>query len=250
MIDLSDQNMLMIAHRARCVPDPENCIEGLIGLPRDVDGVEVDVRVTLDGVPVLMHDPVVDRVTDGCGKLEEYRFSELQKLTVCGTSEPPPRLINYLFEAARAVLDDGMGVRAGRDIYLDVKCDATWIGSIAREITAFPLASRVVCLVRDNEQLAAFRSCEDQLFRLGILGCTEEHLDDHLAWARRYAAEVVFVRHGADAFRKHAGVVPLIRAQGLRAGGSIINGAEPLGLARSYGCDLVLTDFVKGEVSN
>lgn len=250
MIGLNDQNMLMIAHRARCLPDQENCIQGLNGLPRGVDGVEVDIRVTLDGVPVLMHDSVVDRVTDGCGKVDEYRFSELQKLTVRGTREPPPRLIDYLLAAARVVLNDGVGARAGRDIYLDIKCDAAWIGSIAREIGEFPFASRLVCLVRDSEQLAAFRSCEEQLFRLGILGCTEENLDDHLAWARRYAVEAVFVRHGADAFSRHAGVVPLIRAQGLRAGGSIINGAAPLGLARSYGCDLVLTDFAKEEVSS
>jgi len=238
--------MLMIAHRARSIPDQENSVTGLVGLPGDVDGIEVDIRVTCDGVPVLMHDAVLDRVTDGVGKLEEWRFSELQKLRLHGTCEPPPRLIDYLLQAGRVLLGDDIWTPARRDIYLDVKCDAKWAGTIAREIGAFPLASRVVCLMRDGDQLAAFRLYKEQRFRLGILGCTLESLDEHLSWARRYSAEVVFVRHGVDAFRKHAGVVPLIRAQGLLAGGAIINGAEPLELARTSGCNLVLTDFQKG----
>lgn len=241
--------MQMIAHRGRRIPDQENCIAGLMGLPPDIDGIEVDVRVTRDGVPVLMHDARVDRVTGGFGRVDGYRFSELRKLRVLRVCEPPPRLLDYLFEVARVGLYDGTGERTGWDIYLDIKCDAKWIASIAQEIGEFPLASKVICLVRNKDQLAAFRSCEGQPVRLGTLGCTSEGLDDHLAWARRYGVEVVFVRHGTDSFRKHANVVPKIRAQGLRAGGSIINGAGPLQFARRSGCDLVLTDFVAGEVS-
>ncbi len=49
--------MLVIGHRGARGLAPENTLEGFkVALQHKVDGVEFDVRVTKDGVPVLMHD--------------------------------------------------------------------------------------------------------------------------------------------------------------------------------------------------
>lgn len=238
--------MLMIAHRGRCVPDQENSIAGLMGLPAEVDGIEIDVRVSRDGVPLLMHDSILRRVTGGAGRVEGLQFKELQQLHLHGTCEPPPRLIHYLNRAAEVLFPAPLaGAQAGRDIYLDIKCAAGRIGSIVRELQGFPFSSKLVWLVREGAQLEAIQAPAEGGTRVGILGCTLESLDEHLILAERYAAEVVFVRHGMDAFRRNADVVPEIKAQGIRAGASIINGAGPLEFARKYGCDVVLTDFVR-----
>lgn len=221
-----------------------------MGLPTEVDGIEIDIQVTLDGVPVLMHDAMLGRVTDGVGRIDELQFKDLQQLRLQGTCESPPRLIHYLHRAAHVLLrTPAAGAQARRDIYLDIKCTAEGIGSIVREIRRFPFSSRLVCLVRDSTQLEAVRALAEEEARVGILGCTLESLDEHLALARRHAAEVIFVRHGVDAFRRNAEVVPRIKAHGIRAGGSIVNGTKPLELAREYGCDLVLTDLTRGAVS-
>lgn len=50
---------LVIAHRARCGGAPENSLAGIRAAPGDGAGaVEVDVRRSRDGVPVLLHDRV------------------------------------------------------------------------------------------------------------------------------------------------------------------------------------------------
>ena len=44
--------------------------------------VELDVRLSSDGVLVVMHDPVVDRTTDGTGFVHELTAAELASLRV------------------------------------------------------------------------------------------------------------------------------------------------------------------------
>jgi len=49
-----------------------------------VDVIEIDTRLTKDGVPVLMHDDSVDRMTDGKGKVKELTFAQIQALHLKG----------------------------------------------------------------------------------------------------------------------------------------------------------------------
>ncbi|OCT61506.1 hypothetical protein XELAEV_18047533mg [Xenopus laevis] len=43
-------------------------------------GVELDLELTGDGVPILMHDDTVERTTDGTGRLQDLSFSDIKKL--------------------------------------------------------------------------------------------------------------------------------------------------------------------------
>lgn len=52
-----------------------------------IDFVETDPRPTKDGVIVNMHDPSVDRTTDGTGNVDEMTYAEIQALHV--RSEAP-----------------------------------------------------------------------------------------------------------------------------------------------------------------
>lgn len=42
--------------------------------------VEIDVQLTSDGVPVLMHDTTVDRTTNGTGSVSSYTLAKLKEL--------------------------------------------------------------------------------------------------------------------------------------------------------------------------
>jgi len=60
---------------------PENSIAGIescIELGGAVDIVEVDPRMTKDGVIVLMHDETIDRTTTGKGKVKDLTYEQLQ----------------------------------------------------------------------------------------------------------------------------------------------------------------------------
>lgn len=71
----------IIAHRGNSGPMPENtlvAIESAVDL--GVDMVEIDVRLTKDGVAVLMHDDGVDITTSGTGCVRDLTWEELRTL--------------------------------------------------------------------------------------------------------------------------------------------------------------------------
>jgi len=72
---------LVLAHRGGSGLAPENTIEAFAnGLAHGSDGIELDVRLTRDGVPVVIHDPTVDRTTDGTGEVDGLGALDLAAL--------------------------------------------------------------------------------------------------------------------------------------------------------------------------
>lgn len=79
-------------HRGAMGYMPENTIASYRRAVQDgVDEVELDLRVTSDGHIVLMHDPTVDRTTNGHGAVEDFTLAELQRLDA-GDGEHVPTL--------------------------------------------------------------------------------------------------------------------------------------------------------------
>ncbi len=73
--------MLIIGHRGWPAAYPENTIPSfLAALKEGADGVELDVHLSKDGVPVVIHDYYVDRTTDGRGKVSSFTADELGRL--------------------------------------------------------------------------------------------------------------------------------------------------------------------------
>jgi glycerophosphoryl diester phosphodiesterase len=66
----------------------------LVGM-RCASCVEVDIRMTADGIPVIMHDPTLDRTTDGHGRVNEHTLDTLKKLDA-GDGEEIPTLAEVL----------------------------------------------------------------------------------------------------------------------------------------------------------
>lgn len=73
---------LLIAHRGGSALAPENTLAAFRN-GADVwgaDMTELDVHASADGHCVVIHDPTVDRTTDGVGAVAELTLAELQKL--------------------------------------------------------------------------------------------------------------------------------------------------------------------------
>ncbi len=72
---------LVISHAACKGHAPENTLAGVrAALDLGSDAIEIDVHVTADGVPVLLHDDLVDRTTDGIGDVRRMTLAEVQNL--------------------------------------------------------------------------------------------------------------------------------------------------------------------------
>jgi glycerophosphoryl diester phosphodiesterase len=72
---------LVAAHRGDRASAPENTLPAITNaLEGDLAFVEIDLQLTRDGVPVLMHDETVDRTTNGSGLVADFSLKKLQKL--------------------------------------------------------------------------------------------------------------------------------------------------------------------------
>jgi Glycerophosphoryl diester phosphodiesterase family len=71
----------IIAHRGAMYLAPENTLASQrLAYELGADVVEVDVRLTKDGVPINFHDHTLDRTTDGEGGLGGLTLAELKQL--------------------------------------------------------------------------------------------------------------------------------------------------------------------------
>lgn len=49
-------------------------------LEMQADMIELDILVTKDGIPIVFHDPLLDKKTDGKGEVSNYTLSEIKEL--------------------------------------------------------------------------------------------------------------------------------------------------------------------------
>jgi len=81
MILLDPQAKPVIGHRGNRAHAPENTLESLReAVTLGVDAVEFDLRVSRDGALVVMHDPMLDRTTNGSGPVALRTVAELRSL--------------------------------------------------------------------------------------------------------------------------------------------------------------------------
>lgn len=71
----------VIAHRGASAAAPENTLAAFnLAVSLGANAVELDAKLSKDGVPVAMHDPTVDRTTDGRGRVADLTLADLKKL--------------------------------------------------------------------------------------------------------------------------------------------------------------------------
>src|SRR4051812_11399641 len=74
------QHVCVIAHRGSSEFAHENTLEAYRAtFELGGDGNEFDLRVTKDGVLVVFHDDMLDRLLDGYGDASEYTWDELRR---------------------------------------------------------------------------------------------------------------------------------------------------------------------------
>jgi glycerophosphoryl diester phosphodiesterase len=72
---------MIYAHRGASAFAPENTMAAFReALVQGADGIECDVQLTRDGIPVIIHDEFLERTTNGVGMVHEFTYDELNEL--------------------------------------------------------------------------------------------------------------------------------------------------------------------------
>src|ERR671915_463263 len=85
----------VIGHRGASAEAPENTLPSFLrAIEQGVDAIELDVHVTADDIPVVMHDPTVMRTTSGEGAIATTSLRRLRELDA-GARFTPDRGATY-----------------------------------------------------------------------------------------------------------------------------------------------------------
>ncbi len=90
MILLDPEARPLVGHRGAAGEYPENTLLAFdMALEQGADALEFDVRLTAEGIPVVIHDATVDRTTEGTGEVRALTLPELQALDAGGGERVP-----------------------------------------------------------------------------------------------------------------------------------------------------------------
>jgi glycerophosphoryl diester phosphodiesterase len=119
---------LIIAHRGASATAPENTLGAFRQAIEDgADGLEFDVRLTKDGVPVVFHDPTLKRIAGRHFKIINLTSDELQSVDAgswFNTRNPQKASANFSLERISTLKDalDFFGDYKGL-LYVELKCN-------------------------------------------------------------------------------------------------------------------------------
>ena len=150
---LESDRCLVIAHRGASAAAPENTLAAFrLAADLGADAVELDVRRTVDGQLVVIHDASVDRTTDGTGRVAALTLDQLRRFDAGRKFGPPFRgeripLLSKVFEAlgGRLLVDVEVKAAGVEAALLDLIKKMQMVDSVL--ISSFD--AQVVAHVRD-----------------------------------------------------------------------------------------------------
>ena len=135
---------LVVAHRGASAEAPENTLEAFrLGIEQGADALELDVRLSADGVAVVIHDPTIDRTTNGTGSVAGLTLDALRRADAGGGARIP---------TLRAVLESFPSI----PILLEVKAPEAQ-AAVATEIDRAGASDRVVIASFQHRALEQLR---------------------------------------------------------------------------------------------
>jgi glycerophosphoryl diester phosphodiesterase len=148
----------IIAHRGASGLAPENTLPAFdLAVAQGADGLELDVRLSADGVPVVCHDPTLDRTTDREGPvsalaLEGLRLADAGARFAGAQAAFPYRGRGVTIPTLAQVLER----HPQTPLLIELKVEAA-APPVQAELKRFGAAGRAVVASFSQRALAAFR---------------------------------------------------------------------------------------------
>ena len=221
--------MLKIGHRGACGHAPENTLASMRkALALGVDGIEFDIQLSRDGVPVVIHDDTLERTTNGTGAVADFTLAELKQLDA-GDGEKIPTLAE-IFALCKGQCQ----------LYIELKSPHC-VPAVADEILCqtqthgWPLKDIFVCAF-DHRQLVAIAARIPGLQTCALIAGIPVSLAAIASEAGAMAINPAI--HHMDAL-----LVADAHARGLKVVTWTANSPADIAKAKAYGVDGIISNY-------
>ncbi|HUJ43539.1 MAG TPA: glycerophosphodiester phosphodiesterase family protein [Opitutaceae bacterium] len=224
---------LLIAHRGASAEAPENTLPAFRrALALGVDGIELDVQLTRDGVPVVFHDTTLARLTGRRGRIAWLTREELRSARVQG--EPLPTLAQVLaLPRKRAV------------VQIEIKRGVP-VAPVVQAVLRGQAAADVVLASFDPPIVAEMRRLAPQIPRMLIAGGRRRRLGPFRIRGDALAADLVSLGAAGVSLDHRAlrspAVITALKSRGWCVWCWTVNDPSAMLRLASWGVDAILSD--------
>ena len=258
---------LVIGHRGASGLSPENTLKAFrLAMTLGADGVEMDVQLSADGQPVVIHDRRVDRTTGGVGAVQKFTADQLAQLDASAWFRRRlamrPRIRAMADEASRAggdrradpsteavptlaaVLESIASARPGR-IYIELKTDPSRRRVLLEQtislVQSSGLGESITLLSFDHDIIKLAREMAPRLRTAATFSMTGPTFASRgiIEAATRVAADEVALHFGLANLR----TVRALHESGLAVSAWTANGKMLMRRLIAAGVDAIMTNF-------
>jgi glycerophosphoryl diester phosphodiesterase len=244
---------LILGHRGASALAPENTIAAFSRAVKDgADGIEFDVRLSRDGVPVVIHDATLKRTGMIDGVVSDLTASQLQKIDVGSWfANKRNQALRQSYEGERLpslarVLKFFRNLKGV--LYIEMKCDAQegrrLAAEVARSVRKHQMLDRVVVESFDLSAIGATKQIDADIRTAALF---EPKVSRPISTLRRLKMIDHALAHGADEIAVHhrlasKAVVEKARTKGLDVVVWTVDDLKWIGRAQTLGIKALISN--------
>jgi len=221
--------ILKIGHRGANGYEPENTLIAFKkAIDLNVDGIELDVYLSSDGVLIVIHDETIDRTANGKGAVNELSLQELKAFKIENTQEIPTLI---------EVLD-----LVNRRCFINIELKGIGTAKPVMELISHYISEKkwnyndFLVSSFDWKMLEEIHLLDSKI-RIGVL--TEESVEESLAFAKKIKAYSV---HPDYELLSKENVI-LLQENGFEVYPWTVNATTAIQKIKSFGVNGIISDF-------
>ncbi len=226
----------VIAHRGASIYAPENTLAAMdLAITQGADAVEIDVRMSKDGIPFLFHDYTVNRTTNlKTGQsIEQLTFEEIQNLDAGSWFHP-----DFTGEKIPSLAQVLELIYGRTYLYLEIKGSTPGIETRVMEMLIdYDMASSTTIMSFNREQLRKVKSMDESISTMLLIPLFVGSLNGVVTLGYVDSLGLRF-----DMIKSNPEYIDLIHKSGKRAYVWTLNRADDIKYAVSIDVDGIITD--------
>lgn len=233
----------ILGHRGARLDAPENTLASFSeAMKLGADGVEFDVCMSLDEIPMIIHDPILDRLTSGTGNVADFTAKALRKFYV--------RFQNQLSSENIPSLEDTLDILPdGAIANIELKSRGRCSNSVFAEKTLSVIrkyADRLCIIVSsfDAVVLEEIKRREPSILLSLLLSVRDAHWPTSLRLLRSFSLDGLHLSFDLANLLS----VTLAQAHNLKVGVWTVNDVDTAQELVRMGVDGIFTDNVSAVV--
>lgn len=233
--------MKVIGHRGACGYEAENSLRSLVrALDLGACGIEFDIRLTKDRVPILIHDENLDRTTEKSGAVGELSLNQLRELC-------DPNAVPSLEDALLTIAESSTSTSKSPAPLINVELKVNEAVEPTRELLINAVQSHTVAAKQilitsfDHDALVRYRTMSSDDVTTFDIGLLTKGLPSESYW--ELATDLEAVSANVDLDSVDANFVATAHSRNLLVMVYTVNTVEDANRMRELGVDAIFSDM-------